>query len=281
MSLSGISYSPLSNFITPPGFQQRFLIQQEMVQVSQDLQSGNLSAAQADSAILGDLLPQYTCPSSEQSGNPIAQELNQLSQDLQAGNLSAAQQDFSTLQEYFPIQGLYVSTNNILSSNFITPPGFQNQILIQQQFQQLGQDLQSGNLSAATSDAAILGDLLPQYTSPTTSQTNNPIGQEITQLSEDLKAGNLSAAQQDYATLQEYLEPPSFAFSLEGGMSKPSPLTQSLNPTSQAPQSGGLITDPQIYASPPQVVQQLRQNVGQNFMRISLPAGLNRFSVLA
>jgi len=158
--------------------------------------------------------------------------------------------------------------------NFITPPVLQKQTQIQQQFMQLGQDLQSGNLSAAQSDATNLGGLLPQSTF--TSRTDNPISQEINRLSEDLEAANLSAAQQDYATLQEYLGPPRPGLSPGGSASEPDSLTQSLNSISRAPQSRGLITYPQAYASSRNVVQQL-----QNSMRISLPAGLNKFSVLA
>ena len=73
----------------------------------------------------------------------------------------------------------------------------------QQEFQQLGQDLGSGNLSAAQTDFATLQQDLSQTGSASASQDNSPIAQAFNQLAQDLQAGNLSAAQQDYATLQQ------------------------------------------------------------------------------
>jgi hypothetical protein len=64
----------------------------------------------------------------------------------------------------------------------------------QQEFQQLGQDLKAGNLSAAQTDFATLQQLNGQTTGST--NTNNPIAQAFQQLSQDLQSGNLSAAQQ-------------------------------------------------------------------------------------
>ncbi len=73
---------------------------------------------------------------------------------------------------------------------------------LRQEFQQLGQDLQSSNLSAAQSDFATLQNLSAQN-SPSTSQTSNPITQAFSQLAKDLQSGNLSGAQQDFATIQQ------------------------------------------------------------------------------
>ena len=80
---------------------------------------------------------------------------------------------------------------------------------IKQDFKQLGQDLQSGNLSQAQSDFSALQQLLPsqqQGASTTTqaaSQSANPISQAISELAQDLKSGNLTAAQSDFSTLQQ------------------------------------------------------------------------------
>jgi hypothetical protein len=76
---------------------------------------------------------------------------------------------------------------------------------IQQEFQQLGQDLQSGNLSAAQSDYATLQQMAPQSSS-STAQGNNPLAQAFQQLSQDLQSGNVSAAQQDYTKIQQDLQ---------------------------------------------------------------------------
>ena len=64
------------------------------------------------------------------------------------------------------------------------------------EFQQLGQDLQSGNLTQAQSDFATLSQNFP-------GGSNNPVAQAFSQLGQDLKAGNLQAAQQDYANLEQ------------------------------------------------------------------------------
>ena len=85
---------------------------------------------------------------------------------------------------------------------------------IKSQFQKLGQDLQSGNLTQAQSDFATLSHELPNggqfssqaasSSSSATSSTNsgasassNPILQAFQSLGQDLQSGNLSAAQQE------------------------------------------------------------------------------------
>jgi hypothetical protein len=73
------------------------------------------------------------------------------------------------------------------------------------QFQQLGKDLTSGNLSAAQSDFNTLQQAFAQTpTSASASSTaSNPVAQAFQQLSSDLKSGNLSGAKQDYSTIQQ------------------------------------------------------------------------------
>jgi len=72
----------------------------------------------------------------------------------------------------------------------------------QQAFQQLGRDIESGDLSAAQSDLATLERIMPQYTSTTSALSDNSVTDSFNQLSQDLQAGNLTAAQHDYSTLQ-------------------------------------------------------------------------------
>ena len=80
---------------------------------------------------------------------------------------------------------------------------------IQNEFQQLGQDLQSGNLTQAQSDFAALtqnlSGLNQNNTAATTSTTTpaNSLAQAFAQLGQDLQSGNLQAAQQDYTTVQQ------------------------------------------------------------------------------
>ena len=100
MSISGILSS---------GFLQKQLgapstpSEQSIAQLSKDLQSGNLAAAQSDFATLQKAFspsPISTAAASAAStSNPVAQAFNQLASDLHSGNLSAAQKDFSVLQQ--------------------------------------------------------------------------------------------------------------------------------------------------------------------------------------
>src|SRR5271157_3431241 len=115
MSVSGISSSSFSDYNTQSVQNRMQQVRQEFQQLGQDLQSGNLSAAQTDFATLQQLRPptfvgptavgqQTSSTSSSQSNSPIAQEFNQLSQDLQSGNVSAAQKDYTTIQQDFQNQ---------------------------------------------------------------------------------------------------------------------------------------------------------------------------------
>jgi outer membrane protein assembly factor BamD (BamD/ComL family) len=138
MSVSGISSSNFLNYnaqIVQTNMQQ---FRQEFQQLGQDLQSGNLSAAQTDLAALQQVGPQANSTSSTQSNNPIAQAFNQLSQDLRSGNLSAAQQDYATVRQDFQNQATQVHHHHHHGGSAVT-----------QLLQQLGQDLQSGNVTAA------------------------------------------------------------------------------------------------------------------------------------
>jgi len=99
-----------------------------------------------------------------------------------------------------------MSVSGIASSNF-SQYSPQNSTIqqFQQDFQQLGQALQSGNLSAAQSDFATLQQLAPQgqSSSAASAQAGSPIAQQFSQLSQDLQSGNISAAQQAYTTIQQ------------------------------------------------------------------------------
>ena len=120
----------------------------------------------------------------------------------------------------------------------------------QQEFQQLGQDLQSGDMSAAQSDLATLEQLVPQAGSSALAHTNSTISNAFNQLSQDLQAGNLSAAQKDYSVLQFNPQNPAAQF-----------LGHTRRPTfaSQTPQTTGIgyLTPQQTYGVIQQEWQQL------------------------
>jgi outer membrane protein assembly factor BamD (BamD/ComL family) len=159
MSVAGILGSSLFAGLGSSGAQNKFQqIQQGFQQLGQDLQSGNLPQAQSEFATLEQLLPSQlqtsatSTQSGTQTGNPVAQALSQLGQDLSSGNLSAAQSDFSTLQQDLQQQQ---STNSIHPHHHHGGGGSQTSGQQSQQnsiatlFGTLGQDLQSGNLTAA------------------------------------------------------------------------------------------------------------------------------------
>jgi outer membrane protein assembly factor BamD (BamD/ComL family) len=148
MSIAGILSSSLfslnSQAVTGP--QQQF--QKEFQQLGQDLQSGNLSAAQSDFATLQQNSPSSSLIASTSTSNPIAQAFGQLGKDLQSGNLSAAQQDFSNIQQDVQSQGIPAHHHHHHHGGG-GGGSSSSQGTLAQEFAQLGQDLQAGNVSAA------------------------------------------------------------------------------------------------------------------------------------
>jgi len=69
---------------------------------------------------------------------------------------------------------------------------------IETEFQQLGQDLQAGNLSQAQSDFSTLSQNFSGSV-----QSNSTLSQAFSSLGTALQSGNLSAAQTAYSTLQQ------------------------------------------------------------------------------
>jgi hypothetical protein len=155
MSVAGILSSSLLDFITPNVQNKAQQFRQEFQQLGQDLQSGNLSAAQADFAPLQQSGPQATSTSA--SNNPIATDFKQLSQDLQSGNVASAQQDYTKIQQDFQnrAQGAHPHHHH-------HGGGGSGDSGVSQLLQQLGQELQSGNLSAAQQAYNALQQDFPQ-----------------------------------------------------------------------------------------------------------------------
>lgn len=157
MSVTGITSSLLSyldqtsNSNKPPiANLQEF--EQDFQQLGQDLQSGNLSAAQSDFATLEQVGP-ASLSNTSATNNPVAKAFQQLAQDLQSGNLSAAQQDYSQIQQKFQQLSAQGGEHHHHGGGQIG-----------QLFQQLGQDLQSGNLSGAQQTFATLQQDLQNFT---------------------------------------------------------------------------------------------------------------------
>jgi len=132
---------------------------------------------------------------------------------------------------------------------------------ISQEFQQLGTDLKSGNLTAAQADFAALQKLQPSGSSSTSS--SNPITQDFNQLAADLKAGNTTAAQQDFTKLQQDFQSRGTQthhhHHHHGGSSNSgggSEISQLFSQLGSALQSGNLSTAQQAYSA---MLQQFQQ----------------------
>jgi hypothetical protein len=165
MSISGIlSSSFLQNqfsAVTSP-------YKQDMQQLSQDLQSGKLSAAQSDFATLQAAFSQAVTATASTStastSNPITQAINQLATDLQSGNLSAAQKDLSTVQQDTQNQGNIPNTHfHHHNHNRGANGDSSSQDSLLQDLNHVGQSLSSSNLSAAQQSYATLQQQLQQF----------------------------------------------------------------------------------------------------------------------
>ena len=169
--LGSVLQSALAATNTPSKFKQ---FQQEFQQLGKDLQAGNLTQAQTDLVTLEQNSPFLHIgaaatatggSSASTSNNPIAQAFNQLAQDLRAGNVSAARQDFSAIQQDFqnaqsqaPAQGGGHHHHHAFSGQSVASP-------LAQLFTQLGQALQTGNLSSAQQAYSTLQQDFQQFAS--------------------------------------------------------------------------------------------------------------------
>ncbi|MFZ3213858.1 MAG: hypothetical protein WA188_20315 [Terriglobales bacterium] len=163
MSVAGIFSSSISAY-NPQSMQNKMQqFQQEFQQLGQDLQSGNLSAAQSDFATIQQSAPQANSTTSTQSTNPLVQAFNQLGTDLQAGNTTAAQQDYATIQQDMQNQATQSQGAHGHHHHHHGGGGGSQENAISQMFQQLGQDLQSGQLSAAQQAYGSLQQDLQQF----------------------------------------------------------------------------------------------------------------------
>jgi outer membrane protein assembly factor BamD (BamD/ComL family) len=137
----------------------------------------------------------------------------------------------------------------------------------EQEFQQLGQDLQSGNLGAATADLGALSKLAPQNSTggSSTSFSSSPIGQAFNQLSQDLQSGNLTGAQQNYSSIQTDIqnrvssERGGHHHHHGGGGTEASSLSQAFQALGTALQSGNLTSAQQAYTALQQDVPEFAQ----------------------
>jgi len=149
MSISGVS-SDVFQASVAQGAQNKFQqIQSQFQKVGQDLQSGNLTQAQADFAILSQELPSAQQAGGSTTTGPtsiLAKAFQALGQDLKAGNLAASQADFATIQ-----QDAQQQSSGQAQGHHHHHGGGSSQAsnTLEQTFTSLGTALQSGNLSSA------------------------------------------------------------------------------------------------------------------------------------
>jgi hypothetical protein len=160
MSVAGISSSNLFDFTTQSVQNRKKQFQQEFQQLGQDLQSGNLSAAQTDFTTIQQSGPQISSTSSNQNTSPIAQDFKQLSQDIQSGDISAAQQDYAKIQQDFQSQSAGKHAHHRHQGGGGSGASAS---AISQLMQDLGQDLQTGSLSAAQQAYSTLQQDFQQF----------------------------------------------------------------------------------------------------------------------
>jgi outer membrane protein assembly factor BamD (BamD/ComL family) len=144
---------------------------------------------------------------------------------------------------------------------------------IQSEFQQLGQDLQAGNLTQAQQDYATLSqNFTPTQSGPTTVATttdaatnsnSNSIAQAFEALSQNLENGNIAGAQQSYATIQQDFQQQQHHGTGEihhhhHGGGQGNQVSQALSSLSSALQAGNLSSAQSAFAT-------LQQDLEQQF----------------
>lgn len=183
MSVSAISnpiiYSPV---MQPATRTPSAAFRSELQQLSKDLKSGNLSAAQQDYATLSKSGPLANSTST----NPLVEDLQAVGAALQGGNLTGALQAFTTFQHTVQQQGAQAHAREHHHHH----GGANNQVA--QAFNTLEQAVNAGNQSSAQSALAALQQDLQQlgFNLGTNSAGNNTT--TATQAANSTTGSNLS-----------------------------------------------------------------------------------------
>jgi hypothetical protein len=149
----------------------------------------------------------------QNSTGKFKQAFQQLGQDLQSGNLAQAETDLAKMQPGFnpnqPTSTTSSTSGSSTTANSSTSSSSSG--TFSQAMNQIAQDLQSGNLTAAQSDYTNLQQNLRTshahfgHMHAGSQGGGDAAQQELAQLGQALQSGNLGAAQQAYATLQTAL----------------------------------------------------------------------------
>ncbi len=210
MSISALS----TNLIADLSQQQRQnpfqQIKQDFQQLASALQSGDLQGAQSAYSNIQQVLGSNANSSGSGGSNTLQNDFATLGQALQSGDLTQAQSAFSQLQSDFQAgrqsgragagaaaqaQDQYVSSASQAQNAEQTA---------QQDYTQIGQDLQAGDLTNAQSAYSNLLQLVQAYQGP--SSSNTAIPSDFATLGQDLQAGNLTQSQSAFTQLQSDIQ---------------------------------------------------------------------------
>jgi outer membrane protein assembly factor BamD (BamD/ComL family) len=198
MSIVGILASSALSLLAPSAPNPAKTPKQDFQQLGQDLKSGNLSAAQSDfTALQQNVTPSASAVTLPQaavnSTSAISQDFAKLSTDLQSGNLTGAQADYNLILQAFQTQAAQsqaptghhhhhhaasseasdtsastsTSPTSATASSTTSNPAAQL-------FTELGQALQSSNLSAARQAYSSLQQDFQQFAPANTSSGSTP-----------------------------------------------------------------------------------------------------------
>src|ERR1051326_8284159 len=144
MSIAGISSNFLVNSLSPrqTSLQQ---FKDEFQQLGQDLQAGNLKAAQDDYAQLQNIQQQRNSSVTQNNSiNSVSQLFDQLGKDLASNNVASAQDDFNEIMKAIQSRG----GSQVHHHHHRHGGGSSSQAAgVQTDLNTLGQALQAGNLS--------------------------------------------------------------------------------------------------------------------------------------
>jgi len=174
MSISGISSSNFFQSLSSNSLESNFQsFKKDFQQLGQDLQSGNLSQAQADfAAMQPPAQPVSSSSQSSSTSSSLSSAFHQLATDLQSGNLTAAQSDYSAVQQDLQQQSSSVQGHHHHHHHPQSAQSSGAQNSLNSLFSQLGQALQSGNLSAAQSAYSSLQQEFEQLGTGASSSTS-------------------------------------------------------------------------------------------------------------
>jgi hypothetical protein len=160
VSVSAISTGSVLQSFQPQAIKNKFAkVQSEFQQIGQDLQVGNLAQAKTDFTTLMQDLP----GAAQSTSSPVGQALGALGQALQSGDLSTAQQAYATAQQSVQKPGGHGGHHHHHHAQGTATTAASSTNPTDQLLAELGQALQSGDLSGAQQDFA---SLVQQYASP-------------------------------------------------------------------------------------------------------------------